>query len=497
MNTDEEYGDEGLSDCILQLSIQDSCLEAFLKSAASLEAPTDENLRVLAAIEQGEVLMLRGMLRHICAFRESDARGWLPVHRAAMQPDPEVLHTVLKLTAGLVQNVKNLLEHGASPHNTNTRNESPLLLAVKAASLEITQLLVAHDTWVEQVCRKQWTAMHEAAKVGNVDILMLLLRNGGQVNQKDVSGGTPLAVAAEHSHYHIIEILLNCGSSVNARACNGESILLDASGSGNTACIQLLLDNGADPNLPSTAGHLPLHKAAFNGHFDALKMLIPLTAKKAIKAAGQSPVHSASEGGQSRCLKHLLACGFDVNYRMNARNSENYSDMRRSALYFAVSNGDAESGRYDIVKLLLAAKADVNCYFTYCLKDEVMMRLLLNNGYKVERCFHCHHDDDVREANEGQGKIPFCEFMSLCCVMHLSGTVVRTLLDYADHVQICSKFRLLLKKQREWPDICDILNSPRSLRHLCRLEIRRRLTLKRLNKPEELDLYSQDLERII
>lgn len=84
---------------------------------------------------------------------------------------------------------------------------------MKAASLEITQLLVAHDTWVEQVCRKQWTAMHEAAKVGNVDILMLLLRNGGQVNQKDVSGGTPLAVAAEHSHYHIIEILLNCGQS--------------------------------------------------------------------------------------------------------------------------------------------------------------------------------------------------------------------------------------------------------------------------------------------
>ncbi|XP_033973106.1 ankyrin repeat and SOCS box protein 15-like [Trematomus bernacchii] len=575
MNTNEEYGEEELSDYILQLSIQDSCQEAFLKSAASLEAPTDENLRVLAAIEQGEVLMLRGMLRHTCAFRESDARGWLPVHRAAMQPDPEVLHTVLKLTAqglsleertagggetaltlavtaGLVQNVKNLLENGASPHNTNTKNESPLLLAVKAASLEIMQLLVAHNAWVEQVCRKRWTAMHEAAKVGNVDILMLLLRNGGQVNQKDVSGGTPLAVAAEHSHYHIIEILLNCGSSVNAQACNGESVLLDASGSGNTACIQLLLDNGADPNLPSTTGHLPLHKAAFNGHFDALKMLIPLTTKKAIKAAGQSPVHSASEGGQSRCLKHLLACGFDVNYRMNARNSENYSDMRRSALYFAVSNGDVEcskillaagaktdldplccllvavrSGRYDIVKLLLAAKADVNCYFTvlndtvfptalqYCLKDEVMMRLLLNNGYKVERCFHCHHDDAFREANEGEGKIPFCEFMSLCCVMHLSGTVVRTLLDYVNRVQICSKLRLLLKKQREWPDICDILNSPRSLRHLCRLEIRRRLTLKRLNKPEvmdshvfpprlkhfilyqELDLYSQDLERII
>lgn len=77
----------------------------------------------------------------------------------------------------------------------------------------MTYTLVTHDAWVEQVCRKKWTAMHEAAKVGNVDILMLLLRNGGRVNHKDVMGVTPLAVAAEHGHFQITEILLNCGQS--------------------------------------------------------------------------------------------------------------------------------------------------------------------------------------------------------------------------------------------------------------------------------------------
>lgn len=179
---------------------------------------------------------------------------------------------------------------------------------MRASSYEMTHTLVAHGAWVEQVCRKNWTAMHEAAKVGNVDILMLLLRNGGWVNHKDVTGVTPLAVAAEHGHFHITEILLNCGQSedsftagleavesvnwspfsgvqrsnlllflhsllpsgsrVNSQACNGESVLLDAAGSGNTACIQLLLDNGADPNLPSITGHLPIHKAAYAGHYE-------------------------------------------------------------------------------------------------------------------------------------------------------------------------------------------------------------------------------------
>lgn len=88
-----------------------------------------------------------------------------------------------------------------------------MLTAVRANSLEMTRALVAHGAWVDQVCRKRWTAMHEAAKVGDMDIVMLLLRNGGRVNQKDVTGVTPLAVAAENGHFDVAEILVNCGQS--------------------------------------------------------------------------------------------------------------------------------------------------------------------------------------------------------------------------------------------------------------------------------------------
>lgn len=44
------------------------------------------------------------------------------------QTDDGDTSLTLAAEAGLVKNVTMLLQHGASPHNTNSRNESPLLI---------------------------------------------------------------------------------------------------------------------------------------------------------------------------------------------------------------------------------------------------------------------------------------------------------------------------------------------------------------------------------
>ncbi|XP_023275680.1 ankyrin repeat and SOCS box protein 15 isoform X1 [Seriola lalandi dorsalis] len=551
MDAADDLDEDELLDCDVQMIIQESCQREHLSGSGRSEA-----LKLVDAIERGDMLALQELCDFPAAFSAVDERGRYPLHRAAVQPLASVLETVLyasfRLTleektlegetfltlavkASLVENVKMLLDHGASPHTTNSKNESPLLLAVRAGSLQTASCLIAGGARVEQVCLKKWTAMHEASRAGCVHVVELLLQNGGQVLETDQHGVTPLGIAAEYSHAEVLELLIKHGADVNAQAPNGDSVLYDAAGSGNPDCVNILLQHGANPNIHNLSSQLPIHRAAYEGHYLALRILIPITTRRALRLSGHSPVHSAADGGHAHCLELLLQKGFDVNALLAPHISDNYGDMRRSPLYFAVSNGDAtcteillkagakpdldplccllvavRSGRYEIVKLLLAARADVNCYFTvvndtvfptalqYCLKDEVMMRLLLNNGYNAEKCFCCDHDDDWDELSESEysqhqeDKVTFCDFVSVSWMVNLVGRVVPILLEYVGQVSLCGKLTKILEKHKEWPHIHRTTRNPRSLAHLSRVVIRKHLScsgLMSVHLPNRLKDY--------
>ncbi|XP_074554673.1 ankyrin repeat and SOCS box protein 15b [Halichoeres trimaculatus] len=556
---EQEGINEELFEFAIRESMQDSYKLQYSTQTHRKESNSDEFAQIMAAIHKGDESALQVMSSCTSAFRERDSRGWLPLHAAAVQPQQEILHVVLQaltstdltleeqtedgetaltLAAGaaLLENVEMLLQHGASPHNTNGRNEPPLLIAVSQKSYDVVLSLIMGGAFVEQLCRTKWTAIHEAAKVGCPAILMLLLRHGAKVTARDGHGVTPLGIAAEYGNAEALEILIQHGGDVNARATNGDTVLYDASGNGNLDCIKLLLEHGANPNVASYACQLPIHRAAYEGHILALRTLIPITTKRAIRLSGQNPVHSAADGGQAECLELLLQKGYDVNALLDTHISENYSDLRKSPLYFAVCNGDitcaemllaagartdldplrcilvaVRAERYELVRLLLSYGAEVNCYFSaicntqfptalqYSLKDPVMMRLLLNSGYQADKCFQCCHgyceetDSTWKELHNQAYRIysqpnviSFCEYVSVSWLTHLVGSVVRTLLDYVRHVSICPNLKQTLERTPEWGEICDILSKPRSLQHLCRLVIRGHMSLRMLNSPKAM-----------
>ncbi|XP_050792184.1 ankyrin repeat and SOCS box protein 15 isoform X4 [Gopherus flavomarginatus] len=503
MEGNEDSIEDHLTAYAIQLSIQES-VEASQPPTSHYHdrfvPPSDQNRKLIAAIRQGQVFDLQSYVKHKYALDEADERGWFPLHEAAAQPIQQILEIILD--------------------------------AVRRGSYEMVLALIKYNCHIHQPCVKRWSAMHEAAKQGCKEIISLLLKNGGNVHLKDGYGVTPLGVAAEYGHCDVLEHLIHKGGDVHALADDGASVLFEAAGGGNPDCVALLLEYGGSGNVPNRAGQLPIHRAAYEGHYLSLKYLIPVTSKTAIQRSGLSPIHSAADGQNVQCLELLIENDFDVNTLLAEHISENYDDERKTALYFAVSNNDilctevllkagadpnkdplncllvaVRAGNHEIVRLLLSYGANVNCYFMlvndthfpsaiqYALNDEVMLRLLLNHGYNAERCFDCMHDDifgssfvwSLPEEEVLPGwtscvikDTPFCAFITVPWLKHLVGHVIRILIDYMDYVPLCSKLKCVLEAQKEWPEIHQILENPRPLKHLCRLKIRKLMGLRRL-----------------
>ncbi|XP_047386528.1 ankyrin repeat and SOCS box protein 14 isoform X1 [Sciurus carolinensis] len=538
--SDEDTDNDFDTQLIIQQSLQD-----IYKPETTQYAP-DESFhsflsadykKIIETIETGEEDALSDLTKCHSAFDEADGIGWIPLHKAAVQLNKNILEITLKASKSsmweqtthngetplflavsncLLENASFLLLNGCNPNAKNFEGNSPLLTAVLRDSYDMATLLISHGADVNLRCANERTALHEAAKLGRQDMVKLMLVSGAHPDPRSSYGFTPLALAAQSGHTEIMELLLQKGANAHGQASDSSSILLEAARGGNPDSVTLLLEYGADANIPKNSGHLPIHVAADRGHLLALKMLIPVTDLAAIKRSGISPVHCAAAGAHPQCLELLIQAGFDVNFMLDQKIRKHYDDQRKSALYFAVSNGDLSSvklllgagalpnqdpvnclqialrmGNYELISLLLRHGANVNYFcrvnplhfpsaLQYTLKDEVMLRMLLNYGYDTERCFDCPHGDKIHPSYTFEGwtstvikDTMFCEVITLSWLQHLSGKVVRVMLDYVDQVQICSKLKAVLQKQGLWSEIHFILTNPRSLKHLCRLKIRK------------------------
>ncbi|KAK2851544.1 hypothetical protein Q5P01_007820 [Channa striata] len=429
--------------------------------------PSEDPDEIFKAIKEGDQDALNRLAVQPETLSRVDERGWIPLHEAAVQDNKKILEIVFSASApgaaqcrtlkgetplflavvhGLRENAIFLLQNGSSPDLQNDEQDSPLVAAILNDQYDLATLLLRYNAKVDQTGPLNRTALHECAFLGLENFVYLLLGSGANPNACDIKKKTPLALAAQNGHLNVVEVLLQKGAHVWWESESG-TILFDAAASGNPDIISLLLEHGADPNQPLYSGHLPIHRVAYRGHRLALEQLIPVTKMSAVKESGMSPLHSAAAGGHAHCIectRLLLEAGAMVN------------------------------------------QDPINC-LQYALKDEVMLRMILNHGYDVKRCFDCPYGDSSHDYAPWTTSIikdmVFCEVITVSWLKHLSAQVVRIMLDYTDQVSFCTKLKETLMEQKQWPDICHIQRNARSLKHLCRLRIREHLRRLRLRAP--------------
>jgi ankyrin repeat protein len=177
-----------------------------------------------------------------------------------------------------------------------------------------------------------------AAGLGEVENLEKMLKEDpGAADREDSEGRTPLHWAAYTGQKAAAELLLKSGAKVNHKSKGGGWVwngtpLHFAAWEGRKGLVDLLLDHDADVNARDSRGRTPLWIAVYRSHKDVVDTLLDHRAdvnacenQVAFPAAGSidptadskpsliTPLHMAALEGTEDIVKCLLAHKADVN----------------------------------------------------------------------------------------------------------------------------------------------------------------------------------------
>lgn len=219
----------------------------------------------------------------------------------------------------------------------------------------------------------QRNALQIACGHGDEEVVDMLLAAGARVNEYDVhaprklsssssssstssrvivtryNGRTALQAACERGHIHLVHRLLHLGADVNAppSPTAGRTALQAAAGGGYVDIVGLLLQRGADADAPAAKykGFTALQGACHGGHVKIVELILQQKGGLVdVHALGGNfgngmALHAAAEVGRVDIIKMLLAAGADVNACSFRRG------RGQSALQSAVVGGHEEAAQ--------------------------------------------------------------------------------------------------------------------------------------------------------
>jgi uncharacterized protein len=168
-------------------------------------------------------------------------------------------------------------------------------------------------------------------------------------------GGTPaLIAAAERGDASALRRLLDSGAAINARDARGRNAVLAATQGGHEAAARLLIERGADVNAQDDIADSAFLLAGARGHSAIVRAALGATPPpdfKRVNRYGGTALIPACHHGHVDTVRVLLATAIDVNH---------VNRLGWTALLEAILLGDGGPAHTEIVRLLLAHRADPN-----------------------------------------------------------------------------------------------------------------------------------------
>ncbi len=167
--------------------------------------------------------------------------------------------------------------------------------------------------------KEQSVELITAAERGDLEAVERLLADGASVDARDETGKTALIAAAYRNHLRVADALIAAGADVNIQDRTQQSAYLITTSDGFLELLRLTLQNGADVHSKDSYNGTGLIRAADRGHVEI--------------------------------IAELLKTDIDVNH---------VNRLGWTALLEAIILGDGGPRHTEVVRLLVAAGADVN-----------------------------------------------------------------------------------------------------------------------------------------
>ncbi|KAJ8315243.1 hypothetical protein KUTeg_007393 [Tegillarca granosa] len=244
--------------------------------------------------------------------------------------------------------------------------------------------------------------LHQSARNGDVRSTRILLQTMGgnvkkKINLRDEDDLTPLHYAARYNHLEVL--------NVNGIPTSESTDELSA----HHNTVAYLVKHGAKINIEDKYGLTPLHYAAMRGNeaadkqgmtalhmasthntVEIARMLIEAGAKlRCQDNEDLTPLHCSAAEGNLDIVKLLFEAGAQADGWVTINNMVTDRDCdSNTCLHVAVENG-----HYDVVKLCIAKRADVNTPCKHHMNpihlaakagDVRIVRLLVDNNARID-----------------------------------------------------------------------------------------------------------------
>ena len=157
-----------------------------------------------------------------------------PLHHAAEEGDVSLIRALLKI--------------GARVDERDAEGQTPLMAAASWGEPEAIRALVEGGADTSAQDDGGDTALHEAARADEVEALMTLLDLGAEKDPRNKLGATPLHLASHKGNNAATKALIRGGAAVRGAKSlmrGGYSPLHAAAANGSADCLQDLIDAGS------------------------------------------------------------------------------------------------------------------------------------------------------------------------------------------------------------------------------------------------------------